>query len=364
MAGFKHGKIVSVEHSEGDPIWCVVAIGDHEVDAVSFPGMTGQVHPGDRVVVNTTGIDLGLGTGGVAFVLWNLDLNEDITPGPGHIIKMRYTPWQTEVMAAEAPESPHHGALRDVTQIEGTAVVACGLHSQLGAVAAGIRAVNPQARIGYLMTDGAALPMGFSKQVQKLRAAGLVDVTCTAGHASGGDLESVNVFSGLAALRHAGKADRIIVSMGPGVVGTSTALGFTAMEQGQVCDAATALGGRSIAALRVSFTDRRERHVGVSHHTLTALMVAARERTTVVMPRLPDDRMEQMRSQLQAAGIFDRHEVVTEDGGPGLRLLADLGIRPTSMGRSLDEAPELFVAASAAGCYAGNGVGTSGPSPL
>ena len=80
-------------------------------DAVGFPAMLGPLTPGDRVIVNTTGLELGLGTGGVAFVLWNLDGELPEPKLDGHIMKLRYTPWQTEVVTAEAPESPHHGAL-------------------------------------------------------------------------------------------------------------------------------------------------------------------------------------------------------------------------------------------------------------
>jgi hypothetical protein len=322
------------------------------VDAIAFPHMIGEIAPGDRVVVNTTGIELELGTGGVAFALWNLDGPGQTDLGAGHIVKMRYTPWQTEVLAAEAPESPHHETLRDVETIEGVPVVVCGLHSQLGAVCAGIKAASPAARVGYLMTDGAGLPLAWSRQVRDLKQAGLLDVTCTVGHAFGGDLEAVNVFSGLTALVHAGEVDAVCVAMGPGVVGTGTRLGFTAIEQGQICDAVTALGGVSIAALRISFVDLRERHVGVSHHTLTALMTAAREATTVVVPVLPEDRLDQVREALEAAGLAGKHHVVEVDGGEGLRLLAARGLRPSSMGRSMDEVPELFVSATAAGAFA------------
>ena len=134
-------------------------------------------------------------------------------------------------------------------------VVACGLHSQIAGVAAGIKAAEPEARVGYLMTDGGALPLAWSRLVSALRGAGLMDSTCTSGHAFGGDLEAVNIFSGLAALRHAAAADVAIVSMGPGVVGTATALGFSGIEQGQVLDAAFALRGRGYACLRISFSD-------------------------------------------------------------------------------------------------------------
>jgi hypothetical protein len=307
---------------------------------------------GDRVVVNTTGIDLDLGTGGVGFILWNLSSSGPVEPGAGHIVKMRYTPWQTEVMAVDAPESEHHETLRAVFSINGMPVVVCGLHSQLAGAVAGIKAAQPEARVGYLMTDGAALPLAWSDLVGQLRRAELLDVTATAGHAFGGDLESVNVFSGLAALRHVGNVDAAVIAMGPGVVGTDTVLGFTGLEQGPLLDAVAALAGQAIAALRISFVDQRARHLGVSHHSLTSLSLAARERCTVVVPELPQERLAGVKSQLDDAGITERHDVVVRDGGEGLRLLAAKGLRPSSMGRTIDETPELFVAASAAGAEA------------
>jgi hypothetical protein len=350
MGAIRQGSVKEVISAAPDIVHAKVLLGEEEIEAAGFPNMLGPVSAGDRVIVNTTGIELGLGTGGVGFILWNLDGPGEVDPGDGHIVKLRYTPWQTEVMAAEAPESPHHAALESAVDLEGMPVVVCGLHSQLGAAAAGVKAVAPDARVGYLMTDAAALPLAWSRSVKALKSAGLVDVTCSAGHAFGGDLEAVNVFSGLLALKVAGRADVAVVAMGPGVVGTDTALGFSAMEQGQVLDAVTALGGRAIAALRISFADERSRHLGVSHHTLTSLRLAARERCSIAVPLLPDEHAERVRAQLQG---LERHELVEVDGGPGLRLLGERGLRPSSMGRSADEVPELFVAAAAAGVLAG-----------
>jgi hypothetical protein len=43
-----------------------------------------------------------------------------------------------------------------------------------------------------------------------------------------------------------------------------------------------------------------------------------------------------------------------------LRLLGERSIRPSSMGRTLDETPELFVAASAAGAHAAGCLSAAG----
>lgn len=346
---FREGKVVEVTEG-GGALRIRVDTSDGEIEALGWRSMLGRVEPGDRVVVNTVGIDLGLGTGGTGFVLWNLDGDGPTGDPPGHIVKMRYTPWQMPVLAAEAPESEHHTALADVTTIEGMPVVACSLHSQIAGVVAGIKAARPDARVGYLMTDGAALPLSFSRLVARLRKGTLIDVTATAGHAFGGDLETVNMHSGLAALRHVEGCDAVVVSMGPGVVGTGTALGFTALEQGQVLDAAAALGGRNIACLRVSFADERDRHRGLSHHAVTALTIGARERATVVVPKLPPERSDALAAQLRTSGICDRHEIVTARGDAAVDLLHERGVAAvTSMGRTIDETPELWLAAGAAG---------------
>jgi len=349
MASFRQGIVTEITERHADLIKCRVQLGDDQLPCSAFPAMLTSLDEGDEVIVNSTGVELALGTGGEGFIVWNLSKGDDVPPGEGHIIKMRYTPWQTNVLVAEAPESPHHDVLAAAESLLGAPVVVCGLHSQVGAAAAGIKAAAPDAKVGYLMTDGAALPLAWSDSVRSLKKAGLIDATCTSSHAFGGDLESVNAFSGMLALRHAAEVDAIVVAMGPGVVGTDSRFGFTALEQGPLLDAAGALGGEPIAALRISFVDLRKRHVGVSHHTLTALTIAAQRRCRVALPLLPDDRAEEVDEQLRSAGIFDKHEVVPIDGAPGLRSIQEKGLRPSSMGRSLDETPELFVAASAAG---------------
>lgn len=349
MPTFRAAKVVEVTEERADLVRARVSLPNGDVEAVGFPEMLGTLTPGDRVVVNTTGIELGLGTGGVAFVLWNLDGDPPEPQLEGHIMKMRYTPWQTEVITAESPESSHHAALAEVESIDGLPVVACTLHSQVAAIAAGVKQARPDARVGYLMTDGACLPIAWSDLVQDLKQVGLLEVTCTSGHAFGGDLEAVTIFSGLAALKVVGQCDVVIAGMGPGVVGTGTTLGHTAIEQGHLLDAASGLGGNAIACVRISYADPRERHHGISHHTLTALRLATHLQATVVLPHLPEEHAKAIDEQLQRSGIKEKHQIATAEGAPGLALLTEKGIRPTSMGRSLEEVPELFLAAAAAG---------------
>ena len=349
MASFATGPVEEVLERREDLVRMRVLVDGEQIEAVGYPAMLGGVAEGDQVVVNTTGLELELGTGGAGFVLWNLDGREPVRRGAGHIMKMRYTPWQTEIDAVEAQESDHHSLVADAVSVEGMPVVACGLHSQVAGVAAGIKAVEPDARVGYLMTDGAALPLAWSNLVRRLGESGLIDTTATAGHAFGGDIETVNVFSGLVALRTVGRCDFAIVAMGPGVVGTDSKLGFTAIEQGQALDAAFGLWGSPVACLRISFADARERHRGVSHHSITSLLVATRSRCTVAVPKLEIDRAEQVAGDLEESGVADRHELYATDGQPGIELMVARDVQPTSMGRSMYADLDFWLAASAAG---------------
>jgi hypothetical protein len=232
-------------------------------------------------------------------------------------------------------------------------VVAAALHSQVPAVAAAFKDRLPGARLAYVMTDGAGLPMAMSDLVAAMCDRNLLDATITCGHAFGGDFEAVSVYSALAVARTVAHADAAVVAMGPGIVGTNTRLGFSGMEVGTILDAAGALGGVAIACLRVSFADERPRHYGLSHHTATALRLATRERVLVAVPELHDaEQAARLAADLHAAGIDRRHELVVLDATDALALLARHQLRVQSMGRPAEDDPALFQAAAAAGALA------------
>ena len=80
----------------------------------------------------------------------------------------------------------------------------------------------------------------------------------------------LTLHSGLLAARHVLDADVAVVIQGPGNVGTGTPWGYTGVAAGEALNAVGTLGGRGIAALRVSDADPRPRHRGISHHSATA----------------------------------------------------------------------------------------------
>lgn len=353
MPSFRTGEVVTLLESRRGLQRVEVDLGDGPERAYALSQLTGPVDLGDRVVVNTTAVELGLGTGGWHVVHWNLARDGWSEPGPGHIIKGRYTSLQADVGSTEE----HLEALAEVESIGGMPVVAAALHSQLPAVAAAFKERAPGASLAYVMTDGAGLPLALSDLVATLDGAGLLDATITCGHAFGGDFEAVSVFSALAVARHVAHADAAVVVMGPGIVGTNTRLGFSGMEVGPILDAAHALGGVPVACLRISFADERDRHLGLSHHSATALRVAARERALVAVPRLADPEHDRrLRADLVAAGLDRRHELVDVDAPDALDLFARHGLSIVSMGRPAAADPALFQAAAAAGALAADHV--------
>jgi hypothetical protein len=348
MPSFRSGKVTRLLVERPGLQRVEVDLGEGPEHAYVLTQLTGTVSVGDRVVVNTTAVELGLGTGGWHVVHWNLERDEWAERGPGHIIKGRYTSLQTDVGSAEELLSE----LAEVESIDGMPVVAAALHSQLPAAAVAFKERLPDARLAYVMTDAAGLPLALSDLVFELRERELLDATITCGHAFGGDYEAVSIFSALTVARHAAGADAVIVAMGPGIVGTNTRLGFSGMEVGPILDAAVALGGQAIACLRVSFADPRARHLGLSHHTQTALGLACRERVTVAVPRLGGDDGARLRSDLASSGVARRHDLVEVTPPDVLELLARRGIEVVSMGRPAADDPALFLAAAAAGTLA------------
>ncbi|MCR4402274.1 MAG: DUF3866 family protein [Firmicutes bacterium] len=357
MIGARVGVVKSVARFGRGVVKAEVQCEGVTAEALCYEDLTGPCSVGDEVVLNTTAVELGLGTGGHHFVMWvvgrdRLDL--DVGPGTGHIMKVRYTPMQVRCLAVEEETSPYRPALESFSSLEGTPVVACELHSMIAPVAAGIKeTAGDETRVVYVMTDGGALPLPYSSLVRELREKGLIDLAITCGHAFGGDLEAVSLHSALAAARACARGDAVIVSMGPGQAGTATKYGFSGIQQGEVANAAYSLGGTPVVAPRVSFSDARARHYGVSHHTLTILSRVALARCIVVVPELGREELRRLRLQLAREGVDRRHVVLVEDGRPAVERLKRTNVRVRTMGRGPDEDPAFFLAAGAAGVLAG-----------
>ena len=347
----------------------VTVSGGDACRALAYPALTGRPEPGDRVLLNTTALALGLGTGGYAFVVAIPDrLPPDGPPHPGHVVKARYTPLQATVLGVDEQDSPHHEVLRDADDLGRMPVVIADLHSALPAVLAGTRVPTPPPglnappdspgapresrtlRAAYVMLDGGALPAWFSRTCAALREAGWLAGTITVGQAFGGDLEAVTLHTGLLAARHVLGADLAVVAQGPGNLGTGTRWGFSGVACGEAVNAAAVLNGRPVASLRISEADARDRHRGVSHHSLTAYGRVALARADVVVPELPGEFGARVTDQ--AAELGQRHHLVRVALDGLHEALRACPVPLSTMGRGLDQDLAYFLAAAASGKHA------------
>lgn len=327
--------------------------------ALAYTDLVGAPQVGEVVDLNTNALRRGLGTGGDAIVVSRREASPAPAAIDGHMMKMRYTPMQTMVDALDDPASPHYATISRARDVSGMPVVVADLHSSLAPIVAGIRADAPQARIVYVMTDGAALPAAYSRALAALRRHELVAASITAGQAFGGDLEAVTVHSALLGARHVLEADVAIVIQGPGNLGTGTGWGFSGVHAGDALNAAGVLGGRPIGALRVSEADERARHRGLSHHSATAYgrMTLVPSRFPVRSPRRDGDWIFHAQVTAQVEELIVRraarrglqHELVeVEEAGLGEALEA-LPLRLSTMGRGLAEDRAAFLYGALAG---------------
>lgn len=327
---------------------------DRTVRSLAYTALVGEPAVGDRALINVAALRRGLGTGGYALVVALLDAAGRTVRQPdaprGHLVKARYTPLQTMINGVDEQGSAFHDQLVDADDLDGLVVIVADLHSALAPIIAGLRDAlgDRPPRVAYLMTDEAALPIAFSRTVAGLREAGWLAVTITAGQAYGGDLEAVTVHSGLLAARVAAGADVVVVTQGPGNLGTGTRWGFSGARAGEVINAVDSLNGRPVGALRISGADPRPRHRGVSHHSLTAYgRVALRPADLAVPDSLGSDLDAVVADQVQAlAGLHRLHRVPVD----GLATALDRCPVPlSSMGRGPQEDLAYFLAGAAAG---------------
>ncbi|SHF28674.1 Protein of unknown function [Desulforamulus putei DSM 12395] len=331
---------------------CLVEVEGESRRAVNYDGLTGSLRPGDRVILNTTAVYKKLGTGGAHFVMANLSNPEKELSEEGHIMKLRYSPCQVKVLAVEEPDSLYAEIMQQTDSLAGTPVIVGTLHSMIAPVAAVIKKLGgDRLKVAYLMTDGAALPMALSRVVFELKEKGLIHQTVTCGHAFGGDLEAINIYTGLLACKAVAGVDVIIAAMGPGIVGSGSCYGFTGVEQGEIINAVNILGGKPVAIPRISFADARARHQGISHHTRTALGKIALTKATVTLPKLEPAKMELLLQQAEQSGISQKHDIAIIDAQPTLEALQEYNLQVTTMGRTVEQDREFFLAAGAAGVY-------------
>jgi Protein of unknown function (DUF3866) len=275
MLTLRRGRVVEADPGEGPEQRVVVEVDGARRPAIADVGLVGACAAGDEVVVNTAAVDLGLGSGGFDVVHVNLTRGLGAAGAAGaHVMKLNYTSLQHAVQPVEGQE------LR--VPLDRPAGV-FGLHGQLAPIAWAFARARPGSGLGYVQTAGGALPGGHSRVVRELRSRGLLAGHVTAGPAFGGEQEAITTVGAI----HAGIAERgwdaVVCGPGPGILGSASALGHGGMSALDNAHAAAALGCPVVLCARMSDSDERRRHRGLSHHTVTVLSLLL-ARVTVAFP--------------------------------------------------------------------------------
>jgi hypothetical protein len=322
-----------------------IQAGDERRTAIADVALVGPAQVGDEIVVNVEAVELGLGSGGADIVHVNLTRGLDGLGTPGaHVMKLNYTSLQHAVLPVEEGDAEATPAAPRLPLARPVAVLA--LHGQLaplawafrqtgagGAGAGGSDVCEQPRRLGYVQTAGGALPGGHSCVVRELREAGLLAGHLTAGPAFGGaDGDAITT---AAALHHGLTElgwDAAVAGPGPGILGSGSALGHGGLQALDSAHTALALGCETLLVARMSSTDPRARHRGLSHHTRTVLELLLAPVTVAIpageAPRQPRQRHAWRALDTDLAGY------------------AASGLPTRSMGR---EDPLFFAAALAAG---------------
>lgn len=351
MISKKIGVVTEIVKSTNELDEIRVSINGEIQKAYNYRQLTGGISIEDNVVLNTTAVELSLGTGGYHFVISNLDnLESEMTKG-GHIIKLRYTPYQIKVNAVEEQDSKYHSIINNFKSLNNLPVAVGTLHSMLVPFACTYKKNNPNKKLVYIMTDGASLPISLSMAVSELKDKGLINSTITIGNSFGGDFECINIYTALITAKEILNADAVFVSMGPGIAGSGTKYGFTGIEQGYILDTIKKLGGRPIAIPRVSFGDKRDRHIGFSHHSETILNEIVNVKTDVIFNIIDKNKENIVKAQVNSLNLQFKHNINYMQYNHTLSDLDTYGMKVKTMGRGYHEDREFFDCASGTAFY-------------
>ena len=336
MAGrlkLRRGVVVSADPLE-------VEVGGERRRAWADEILLGEMREGDEVVVNVAALDLDLGSGG--FDVVHVNLTRGLEGGgakDAHVMKLNYTSLQHPVRPVERPNSRFLSSAGDdkgTTRLAPVAVLP--LHGHLAPAVWSAAQARPDLRVGYVQTGGGALPGSLSRDVKQLRERGLLAGHITAAPSYGGEHEALGTVGALDAAANELGWDAILIGPGPGIIGSDTAYGHGGMIALNNAHAALSLSLPTLISPRLSSSDPRARHRGLSHHTRTVLDLLLAPVDVAVPEGEPEiaEALEGSRHRLHFSS-------------PDLEGYQASGLPITTMGRALQKDPLFFAAPLSAG---------------
>ena len=305
-----------------------------EVDGERRPAwvdevLLGETREGDEVIVNVAALDLELGSGG--FDVVHVNLTRGLSSGveaDAHVMKLNYTSLQHPVEPVE-----------EGSKSAPVPALVLPLHGHLAPAVWAATQAAPGLRVGYVQTAGGALPGSLSRDVKQLREGGLLAGHVTAAPAYGGEHEALSTIGALDAASKLGW-DAALIGPGPGIIGSDTAYGHGGMAALDSAHAALSLRCPTIISPRLSSSDPRDRHRGLSHHTRTVLDLLL----APVDVAVPENQPSITRA---LKGFEHRIHFLPAD----LAGYSESNLPVRTMGRDLQDDPLFFAAPLAAGTH-------------
>jgi hypothetical protein len=356
MLKLRRGRVTNV-----DPL--TVEIDGVQRRAWADVTLVGDVLDGDEVIVNTEAQDLGLSSGGFDVVHVNLTRGLAGSGSPGaHVMKLNYS-------SLQHPVNPIEPGFEERRRETGPPVLVIPLHGHLPPAAWAAAQTRSGLRLGYVQTQGGALPGTLSRDVDELRRRGLLAGHVTAGAAYGGEHDAISPLGALDAAASRLEWDAVIAGPGPGILGSASRFGHGGVAALDSAHAALALGLPTLVGPRLSGSDPRPRHLGLSHHSRSVLELLLAP-VRVPVPEVEAEMWPTRETLPEGAegdgsppGAYDelleicrdRHDLAVErvdlDG------YAASGLPTRTMGRELAEDPLFFAAPLAAGRALAKAVG-------
>lgn len=348
MLKLRRGVVASAEPLE-------VEVAGERRGAWADTGLVGPVLVGDEVIVNVEAPDLGLGSGGFDVVHVNLTRGLEGAGAEGaHVMKLNYTSLQHPVEPVEAPAGEGEAAAQaSAPPARRIPVLVLPLHGHLAPAAWAASRASPGLAVGYVQTAGGALPGTLSRDVPALRERGLLAGHVTAGPCFGAEHEALSAVGAFHAAAERLGWDAAVAGPGPGILGSATRYGHGGMAALDTAHAALALGLPTLISPRLSSSDPRPRHRGLSHHTaavLGLLLAGVRvpapevdaERWADSAAAARGDALDALIALCRGRHDLDVHPVDLDGYAAG-------DLPATTMGRSLAEDQLFFAAPLAAG---------------
>ena len=293
--------------------------------------LLGEMREGDEVVVNVAALDLKLGSGG--FDVVHVNLTRGLEGGGvdgAHVMKLNYTSLQHPVEPVERMQ------LRPPRPL--TPVLVLPLHGHLAPAAWAVAQARQGVRVGYVQTGGGALPGSLSRDVRELRERDLLAGHITAAPAYGGEYEALTTIGAIDAAITSLGWDTVLIGPGPGIIGSETVYGHGGMVALDSVHAAFGVAVPTLVSPRLSASDPRPRHRGLSHHTHT-LLVQLQAPVGLPYPEEARDLLAPFEHSMHSL-----HPVSVD-----LASYRASGLPTKTMGRDIAEDPLFFAAPLAAG---------------